>query len=140
MKRDLFLIKKILLQIEEEYINTTIFNLKIEGYTMQQVANHCELLYGEGLISQYKGHFASDQLCAFVVGNLTNEGFNYLDSIRDTDDLESHKSFSVNIDNSTNISAKKIKAKDSMIGGNNNKQSIKKKTDVGINFKLPKFK
>ena len=60
MKRDLQLIKRILLAIEEQYENTTLMDLKIEGYTMQQVANHAELLYGEGLISAYKAHYAGN--------------------------------------------------------------------------------
>ena len=42
MKRDLSLIKKILLKIEEIYINTPIKNLKIESYSIEEIANHCE--------------------------------------------------------------------------------------------------
>lgn len=95
MKRDLQLIKRILLAIEEEYENTILMNLSIEGYSMQQVANHAELLYREGLLSIYKANYAGDQLWSFSVGNLTNEGFNYLDIIRDTDELESYKHFNV---------------------------------------------
>lgn len=106
MKRDLRLIKKILLKIEEEYENTTLFGLKIEGYTTQQIANHVELLYGEGLISYYKGQYGGNKLWTFTVGNLTNEGFNYLDTIRDTDDLESHKHFNVYYDYSIKIGDK----------------------------------
>lgn len=106
MKRDLHLIKKILLKIEEEYENTTLFGLKIEGYTTQQIANHVELLYGEGLISYYKGQYGGNKLWGFTVGNLTNEGFNYLDTIRDTDDLESHKHFNVYYDYSIRIGDK----------------------------------
>lgn len=103
MKRDLQLIKKILLKIEEEYVNTTLTNLTIEGYTNEQVANHCELLYEEGLINKYSAKFGSNCLHLFFVGNLTNEGFNYLDTIRDTDDLESHKNFNVYYDQSIRI-------------------------------------
>lgn len=103
MKRDLKLIKKILLKIEEEYINTPITNLSIDGYTKEQIANHCELLYEEGLINKYVAKFGSDSLYLFFVGNLTNEGFNYLDTIRDTDDLESHKNFNVYYNQSIRI-------------------------------------
>ncbi len=106
MKRDLHLIKKILLKIEEEYENTTLFGLKIEGYTTQQIANHIELLHGEGLISHYKAQYAGNKLFSFTVGNLTNEGFNYLDTIRDTEDLESHKHFNVYYDYSIRIGDK----------------------------------
>lgn len=34
MKRDMDLIRKIMLRIEEEYKSTAIFNLKVDGYTM----------------------------------------------------------------------------------------------------------
>lgn len=103
MKRDLQLIKKILLKIEDEYVNTPLMNISLDGYTKEQIANHCELLYEEGLLNKYKGHFADNSLYIFYVGNLTNEGFNYLDTIRDTDDLESHKSFNVYLDQSIKI-------------------------------------
>lgn len=120
MKRDLHLIKKILLKIEEEYENTTLFGLKIEGYTTQQIANHVELLYGEGLISYYKGQYADNKLWNFTVGNLTNEGFNYLDTIRDTDDLESHKHFNVYYDYSIRIGDKNKIGHTAISTGDNN--------------------
>ena len=94
---------QILLKIEEEYVNTTLTNLTIEGYTKEQVANHCELLYEEGLINKYSAKFGNDYLYLFFVGNLTNKGFNYLDTIRDTDDLESHKNFNIYFDQSIRI-------------------------------------
>ena len=121
MKRDLQLIKKILLTIEEKYENTALMDLKIEGYTLQQVANHAELLYGEGLISLYKGHYAGNKLWSFAVGNLTNEGFNYLDIIRDTDDLESYKHFNVSYyDQSITIgNDNKFSKTDLICGGRN---------------------
>lgn len=142
MKRNLKLIKLILLKIEEQYENIPIFNLKINGYNMQQIANHCELLFEERLISNYKGFYGGGQLETFFVGNLTNEGFNYLDSIRNTDDLESHKNFKIvyNIENnSTNIMANKINAKNSSLGNANN-QMIRKETDIKNETKFPDLK
>ena len=85
MKRDLQLIKRILLAIEEEYENTILMNLSIEGYSMQQVANHAELLYREGLLSRYKANYADDQLWSFAVGNLTNRMRSVLLSTSDGD-------------------------------------------------------
>ncbi len=138
MRRDLNLIKKILLAIEEKYVNSPLINLPIDGYSLQQVANHCELLHEEGLISKYKGYYGDGLIEAFSVGNLTNEGFNYLDTIRDSDDLESHKKFIVEIDQSTNINSKKLKVKDSIIG-DSNKQKIDKTVKTEVNLKFPKI-
>ena len=114
MKRNLLLIKKILLKIENDYMNTSLMNIGIEGYNLNQIANHCELLFEEGLLSKYNPRYGGDHLLMFTVGNLTNEGFNYLDTIRDTDNLESHKSFNVLV-NST-VVGDHNKISDSKIG------------------------
>ena len=83
MKRDMDLIRKIMLQIEKEYDSTAILNLKVEDYTPEQIATHCKMLYEAGLLSDYKAQYASDELYMFGVGNLTWEGYDYLDKIRD---------------------------------------------------------
>lgn len=83
MKRDMDLIRKIMLRIEEEYTSTAIFNLKVDGYTMEQIAVHCKMMYETGLISDYKAQYAGNSLYSFGVSNLTWEGYEYLDKIRD---------------------------------------------------------
>lgn len=50
---------------------------------MQQVAYHCKILHDARLISDYKGHFASNELLDFGVGCLTWEGHEFLDKIRE---------------------------------------------------------
>ena len=37
MKRDMDLVREILLEIEKQYISTAIYNLKIEGYDMNTI-------------------------------------------------------------------------------------------------------
>lgn len=83
MKRDMDLIRKIMLRIEEEYTSTAIFNLKVDGYTMEQIAVHCKMMYEARLISDYKAQYAGNSLYSFGVSNLTWEGYEYLDKIRD---------------------------------------------------------
>ena len=83
MKRDMDLIRKIMLRIEEEYVSTAIFNLQVEGYSAEQVATHCKMLYEAGLLSDYKAQYASDELYMFGVGNLTWDGYDYLEKVRD---------------------------------------------------------
>lgn len=54
MKRDMDLARKILLEIEKQYVSTAIYDLDIEGYDVATVAYHCKILYEAGLISNYK--------------------------------------------------------------------------------------
>ena len=82
MKRDMELCRKILLAIEEQYVDTALYGLEVEGYSMQQVAYHCKILHDAGLISNYKGYFASNRLYDFAVGSLTWDGHEFLDKIR----------------------------------------------------------
>lgn len=83
MKRDMDLVRLILLKIEEEYVSTAIFNLKIEGYDMATVAYHCKIMHDAGLLSEYKGKCGNDTIYAFAVASLTWEGSDYLDKVRD---------------------------------------------------------
>lgn len=83
MKRDMDLVRKILLQIEEEHVSTAIFNLKIEGYDLPTVAYHCKIMNEAGLLSHYSAKYGSDTIYAFQVGGLTWEGNDYLDKVRD---------------------------------------------------------
>lgn len=82
MKRDMDLCRKILFAIEEQYVDTALYGLEVEGYSMQQVAYHCKILHDDGLISNYKGYFASNRLYDFAVGSLTWDGHEFLDKIR----------------------------------------------------------
>ena len=83
MKRDMDLIRKIMLRIEEEYVSTAIFNLQVEGYSAEQVATHCKMLYEARLISAYDAMYGDDTLLDFEVGSLTWEGHDFLDKVRD---------------------------------------------------------
>lgn len=83
MKRDMELIRKILFKIEETIDNTAKYELKIEGYSMEQIAYHCSLLYEGGYIHTYKGNYASGSLVSFGVGRLTWDGHEFLDKIRE---------------------------------------------------------
>ena len=83
MKRDMDLIREILLKIEEEYISTALYDLKIDGYDKETIAYHCKIMHDEGLIFDYKANYAGNMLYSFGVGGLTWEGNDFLDKIRD---------------------------------------------------------
>ncbi|MGO5139788.1 DUF2513 domain-containing protein [Streptococcus alactolyticus] len=83
MKRDMDLCRLILFKIEDEFKSIALLNLQIEGYDMEVIAYHCDLLFEAGLIKSYNPTFADDSLYAFSVGPLTWEGHNFLDKVRE---------------------------------------------------------
>lgn len=83
MKRDMDLVRLILLKIEEEYRSTAIYDLEINGYDMETIAYHCKIMYEAGLIADYDASYGGDELCDFVVSSLTWEGCDFIDRIRD---------------------------------------------------------
>ena len=84
MKRDMDLCRKIMLVIEEQYVDTAIFNLAVDGYSLEQVAYHCKILCEAGIVTEYNSTYGDNRLQFFSVGSLTWEGHEYLDKIRDT--------------------------------------------------------
>ena len=83
MKRDMDLVRLILLEIEERYRSTAIYNLTIDGYDTETVAYHCKILDEAGLISDYKAKYADNEIYVFGVGPLTWDGNDFLEKIRD---------------------------------------------------------
>ena len=85
MKRDIDLQRKILLAIEEQYKpgDESINNLTVEGYDFNTIAEHCYLLYQQGLITRYDPSWADNKIVIFFVGNLTSTGYDFLELIKD---------------------------------------------------------
>lgn len=86
MKRDMDLCRKILFAIEEQYVDVALYDLKIDGHSMEEVAYHCKILHDAGLIFDYKGQYAGNHIYSFGVGALTWEGHDFLDEIRKDND------------------------------------------------------
>lgn len=83
MKRDMDLVRKILLQIEEEYVSTALFDIDIAGYEKETIAYHCKIMHEAGMVSGYSPFYADGKLYSFRVSGLTWEGNDYLDKVRD---------------------------------------------------------
>ena len=83
MKRDMDLVRLIILEIEDKYRSTAIYDLAIDGYDTEMVAYHCKILYEAGLISDYKAQYADNEIYVFGVGSLTWDGNDFLEKIRD---------------------------------------------------------
>lgn len=83
MQRDMELVRKILFKIEEIVDNVACYDLEVEGYSMEQIAYHCAILYEGGYIYDYKAEYAGNSIYAFGVGRLTWDGHDFLDKIRE---------------------------------------------------------
>ena len=83
MKRDMDLVRLILLEIEDKYRSTAIYDLAIDGYDTETVAYHCKILHEAGLISDYKAQYADNEIYVFGVGSITWDGNDFLEKIRD---------------------------------------------------------
>ncbi len=84
MKRDMDLIRKILFKIEDEHGagEGLKFNIGIEDYDKQVIAEHCSLLYEAGLVKEYRETRGGKQIAVYQVGNLSNRGYDYIEMIR----------------------------------------------------------
>ena len=84
MKRDMDLVRLILLKIEEEHTSGLVMGITIDNYDIETVAYHCEIMYQAGLILEYKRERAwGNKTVSVAVGGLTWEGQDYLDKVRD---------------------------------------------------------
>lgn len=79
MKRDMELVRKILLFIENE--NTDYFDTpKIDGYTSEEVSYHIKLLHEEGMVEAED--CSDDDGLNWMVSMMTMSGHDFLDASR----------------------------------------------------------
>ena len=87
MQRDMELMRKILFKIEEAFPagELLIQGVPVEGYDMVLIADHCQLLFEAGLINAYRPQRGGRgaKVLFYSVGNLTNNGYDFLDRIRE---------------------------------------------------------
>ena len=82
MRRDMELVRNLLLTIEHQSEGEAIYDLQLSGYDKKAIAYHCKLLYEAGLICDYDDQYADNQLWSFGVGALTWVGHDYVEKIR----------------------------------------------------------
>ena len=82
MKRDMDLIREILFFVEDNYKpgQEWIRQIDIDGYDADTITEHILLAYESGFLQNI--HNISSLGCrAYWVGNLSNEGYDFLDKI-----------------------------------------------------------
>lgn len=84
MKRDMDLIRKILLKVEEYIGDDPIQNIQIEGHTEEDIAYNIYLLENAGLI-EGKTLFGMDSVkpAGYAIFRLNWKGHEFLDASRD---------------------------------------------------------
>ena len=80
MQRDMDLIRKILITVEEATSTLGTIEVKIDGYTEQQIAYHVALLREAGLL--HAVDLSSKSGLRFLPTRLTWEGHEFLDAAR----------------------------------------------------------
>ena len=89
MKRDIELERKILFEIEDKYQpgHLIIRDFSVDGYSRGLVAEHCRLLFEQGLISDYSPlDDGRGELITFTISDLTAHGYDFLEMIRKESD------------------------------------------------------
>lgn len=82
MKRDMDLVKKILLNIESSEPLESLTDIQIDGYDKNTINAHCELLYCRNLIKEFNPINAYGGMISASVSGLTWEGYDFLEAIR----------------------------------------------------------
>ena len=76
------LIRLIMLKVEENCDSNNHKELEIDGYTRDEIIYHCKLLRDAGMIN-YFAEYANGGVYFFCANELTWEGHDFLDEIRD---------------------------------------------------------
>lgn len=82
MKRDLDLIRKIVLAIEALPTGYLLDQLKIEGYTSEQIGYHSYLIVDSGLAEGRDITTSEDSSPNWWINNLTSAGHDFADAVR----------------------------------------------------------
>lgn len=82
------LARLILLELEKTD-EDDIQNMKIDGYSPEDIKYNAKLLYQKNMIDSY----SNDITGAYYIGNLTWDGSNFLDKIRDNSNWAKIKAF-----------------------------------------------
>ena len=82
MKRDLDLIKAILLEIEKKDDTSPISNLSVEGYDQKSIDYNIHLLNQAGLIKANIARVGANEIYDPIILEMTWSGHEFLDSAR----------------------------------------------------------
>ena len=82
MKRDMDLIRQIGFAIENATGDLDSTSLKIDGFTPQQIAYHCELMHESELFQGFSTSHLESPFAEFQIQRLTSKGHDFIDAAR----------------------------------------------------------
>jgi hypothetical protein len=80
MHRDMDLVRRILMEIERQSVDSPNIDLRIDGYSGEEISYHVKIMYQAGLIEAID--FSSHDGIAWKPTSLTWEGHEFLDNAR----------------------------------------------------------
>ena len=85
MKRDIDLVRKLLLYVEDKTGTNTLDSttLSVQGHDRLEVGYHIRLLADAGLLNYIDGSAMGDDVPNYLIEGLTWRGHDFVDSIRD---------------------------------------------------------
>lgn len=85
MQRDMDLVRKILFYIEDNYKagQNWIREIEIDNYSKELIVEHLKLIYEADLVQKFEMENYVYGGFRYQVGNLTNQGYDLLDKIRE---------------------------------------------------------
>lgn len=85
MQRDMDLVRKILFYIEDNYTagQNWIREIELDNYSQEVIVEHLELIYEANLVQKLDIKNCVDGGFRYQVGNLSNQGYDFLDKIRE---------------------------------------------------------
>ena len=83
MKRDMDLVRLILLELEKAAAGQSVSEPVIEGYDRETIADHCSILNDHELTSGYNVFWAGNEIYSFSAGRLTWKGHEFIEAVRD---------------------------------------------------------
>lgn len=83
MKRDMDLVRLMLLKVEEHPHGFAPDDLALDGYTQEQIGYHAKLLGEAGLVDATDVTCMGDPSPAAIIVSLTWQGYEFLESARD---------------------------------------------------------
>lgn len=84
MKRDMELVRKLLLWIEaQEHGRNIAWKIEIDGYTEEQIGYHAYIMAQAGLITAMNATYSDSKSHCYVPESLTWDGHEFLSAIKD---------------------------------------------------------